>query len=34
MAFYQVEYEYKTDTAPPIEYDDPREQDAAIDALF
>lgn len=34
MSFYQIEYEEKTDTAPPQEFDDPNDQDAAIDALF
>lgn len=34
MAFYQIEYEERTDTAPPLEFDNPADQDAAIDALF
>ncbi|WP_263146077.1 hypothetical protein [Pseudomonas sp. RIT-PI-AD] len=33
-AFYQVEYEIRTDTSPPLEYDDPEQQSAAIDSLF
>ncbi|WP_330114074.1 hypothetical protein SA496_15515 [Pseudomonas sp. JS3066] len=34
MAFYQVEYELLTGTMPPLEFDDPAEHSAAIDALF
>lgn len=34
MAFYQVDYEIQTGTLPPLEYDDPAEHSAAIDALF
>ena len=34
MAFYQVEYEMQNDLLPPVEYDNPEDQDAAIDSLF
>lgn len=34
MAFYQVEYEIRTDTLPPLEFDDADQQSAAIDSLF
>lgn len=34
MAFYKVEHEYRTDTAPPVDYDDPEEHSAALDALL
>lgn len=34
MAFYQVEHEYRTDTLPPLDFDDPDQHSAAIDALF
>lgn len=34
MAFYKVEHEYCTGTTPPLDYDDPEEHSAAIDALF
>lgn len=34
MAFYQVEHEIQTDTLPPLDFDDPDEHSAAIDALF
>ena len=34
VAFYRIERQIKTDTLPPLEFDNPAEQDAAIDAIF
>ena len=34
MAFFQVEHEIQTDTLPALDFDDPDEHSAAIDALF
>jgi len=34
QAFYRVEHEIRTDTMPPIEYDDADQHSAAIDSLF
>lgn len=34
QAFYQVEWEIRTGNEPPLEFDDPEQQAAAIDAIF